>query len=218
MRTRFGPFTLDSQARQLFRDQEELHLSPKAFDLLCTLVAQAPNVIEKADLHARIWPGTHVVEGNLNVLIGEIRRVLGDQAQRPQFIRTVHGVGFAFSADLIDLGDRREAATLRCWVLSAHGTFRLSEGDNVIGRDPHCDIWLDASGVSRRHATIRVNGQAGDVTVQDLGSTNGTFVAERRLDGATGMKDGDVITVGSVELTIRVMTSDTLPETERIRR
>src|SRR5262245_66386341 len=87
---------MDSETRQLLGDGREIHLSPKAFDLLCALIETRPKVVEKADLHARIWRNTYVVDANLNVLIGEIRRALGDRAQDSRFIRTVHGVGYAF--------------------------------------------------------------------------------------------------------------------------
>ena len=96
MRARFAQFTIDSETRQLLSAGGELHLSPKAFDLLCGLIESRPKVVEKADLHARIWPNTYVVDANLNILIGEIRRAIGDSAQHPQFIRTVHGVGYRY--------------------------------------------------------------------------------------------------------------------------
>ena len=102
MRIRFGPFTLDSETRQLVRDNNEIRLSPKAFDLLCTLVERRPRVVHKAELHDRIWPGTFVVDTNLNVLIGEIRRALSDTPQQSRYIRTVHRIGYAFCGD----GDR----------------------------------------------------------------------------------------------------------------
>ena len=82
--TRFGAFTIDTDARQLFRGDAELHLSPKAFDVLCRLLAERPRVVDRRDLHAHIWPDTHVVDANLNVLIAEIRRTLGDNAQQPR--------------------------------------------------------------------------------------------------------------------------------------
>ena len=84
MRTEFGPFIIDPEARLLRRGQADLHLSPKAFDLLWLLVEHRPRVIEKGELHARIWPDTHVADGSLNVLIGEIRRTLGDDAREPR--------------------------------------------------------------------------------------------------------------------------------------
>jgi DNA-binding winged helix-turn-helix (wHTH) protein len=42
------------------------------------LIEQRPKVLDKADLHGRIWPDTYVVDANLNVLIAEIRRALED--------------------------------------------------------------------------------------------------------------------------------------------
>jgi DNA-binding winged helix-turn-helix (wHTH) protein len=93
---RFGPFTVDTETRQLIRENADLHLSTKAFDLLCGLLEHRPKVLDKAALHARLWPDTFVVDGNLNVLVAEIRRVLDDDARDPRFIRTVHGVGYAF--------------------------------------------------------------------------------------------------------------------------
>ena len=66
MRSRFGPFVLDPETRQLLRGDAVLHLSPKAFDLLGVLVEHRPKVLDKNDLQARLWPDTYVVEGNLN--------------------------------------------------------------------------------------------------------------------------------------------------------
>ena len=56
---------------------------------------------------------------------------------------------------------------------------KFAEGENVIGRDPRSSVWVDASGVSRRHARILVSGDA--VTLEDLGSKNGTFVGARAV-------------------------------------
>ena len=76
-------------ARELGRNGEPVLLSPKAFDLLATLVERRPTAISKADLQERLWPETFVVEKNLTNLIAEIRRALGDDPSRAHFIRTV---------------------------------------------------------------------------------------------------------------------------------
>jgi DNA-binding winged helix-turn-helix (wHTH) protein len=218
---RFGDFVVDSETRQVLRDQEEIHLSPKAFDLLCTLAERRPTVVDKAELTRRIWPDTFVGDANLNVLIGEIRRALGDTAQRPRFIRTVHGVGYAFCGEVAELSRsttvRRPAAT-RSWLVWNDRTFALAEGDNLIGRDPGCNIWLDESGVSRRHARINVDGVRRRMTLEDLNSTNGTFVGDAQLNAKHALTDGEVIHIGSVALTFRAWFPETSRETERIRR
>ena len=219
MRARFAQFTIDSETRQLLSDGREIHLSPKAFDLLCALIETRPTVMEKAGLRARIWPDTYVVDANLNILIGEIRRALGDRAQDSRFIRTVHGVGYAFCGTAADaprprLSDR----SLFCWVVWNGGTHQLAEGDNIIGRDPRSDVWLDAEGVSRRHAIIRVDSKNRRVKLEDLGSTNGTFVERAPVEGEVALSDGDLIQVGTVDLTVHLWPADQLPDTKKIRR
>lgn len=218
MRARFGPFTIDSETRQLLRAGTEVHLSPKAFDLLCTLIESRPKVVEKETLHARIWPDTYVVDANLNVLVSEIRRAIGDKSQQPEFVRTVHGIGYAFCGTAVQVEAAAAPEALFCWVAWGSRTSSLSEGENVIGRDPRCSVWLDEEGVSRRHAAIRVDSATRRVTLEDLGSTNGTFLRRSRVRTEVALEDGDEIKVGMVVLTIRLWASDKAPHTKRIRK
>lgn len=222
MKARFDDFVIDSETRQLTRGGGEIHLSPKAFAVLCALVERRPNVVPKADLFGQIWPDAFVVEGNLNVLVGEIRRALGDDPQGPRFIRTVHGVGYAFCATAADL-DRAAAAEAppaaagaRFWLTWKTQTFALADGDSIIGRDPRSQVWLEHDGVSRRHAQIRIGGEADRPTLTDLGSTNGTSVNGTRVDRPTPLADGDVIKVGSVSVKFREW-KDGASRTRRIR-
>ncbi|MGI5212293.1 FHA domain-containing protein [Plantactinospora sp. CA-290183] len=77
-------------------------------------------------------------------------------------------------------------------------SFRLRPGLRRIGREDGADVLLDDPKVSRRHATVeRVGGR---VLLADTGSTNGTWLNDRRLDGRTELRDGDRIRVGHVEL------------------
>jgi len=219
VRARFGPFTIDSETRQLLSQGRDIHLSPKAFDLLCTLIETRPKVVDKADLRARIWPNTYVVDANLNILIGEIRRALGDDVQDSRFIRTVYGVGYAFcGAAADDPRPRTESQARFCWVVWNGKAYPLAEGDNIVGRDPQSEIWLDADGVSRRHAIIRVDSSSRRVSLEDLRSTNGTFVGRSAVETEVSLNDGDLIQVGTVDLTVRLWAADQLPETKRMGR
>jgi DNA-binding winged helix-turn-helix (wHTH) protein len=222
VKARFDEFEIDSQTRQLTRGGEAIHLSPKAFAVLCALIEKRPNVVPKADLFGQVWPDVFVVEGNLNVLVGEIRRALGDDPQEQRFIRTVHGVGYAFCAKTtnVDRGAPAESssaagAAARFWLTWKTQTFALAEGDSIIGRDPRSQVWLDHAGVSRRHAQIRIAGTERPV-LTDLGSTNGTFVHGQRVDEPTPLADGDLIKVGSVTVKFREWT-DRTSGTRRIR-
>src|SRR5215208_6578725 len=174
MRVAFGPFMLDSGARQIFRDGRPVHLSPKGFHVLEILLERRPAVVTKSELQDRVWPGTFVHEANVNVVVAEIRRALADDPREARFVRTCHGTGYAFCAAALDLAgpDPAQGATgyFRCWLGWNDRTFALVAGGNVIGRDPRCGVWLDASGVSRRHACIRLEGAR--ATLEDLDSRN----------------------------------------------
>ena len=79
-------------------------------------------------------------------------------------------------------------------------------------------MWLDASKVSREHARISVESATGRVLLEDVGSTNGTIVNGTPVAAAVTLADGDIITIGSVELQFRVWAGEKQAETERIPR
>jgi DNA-binding winged helix-turn-helix (wHTH) protein len=60
MTVSFGDLTLDTDTRQIRRGAVEVHISPKAFELLTALVDARPRALSKADLHERLWPDTFV--------------------------------------------------------------------------------------------------------------------------------------------------------------
>ena len=79
----------------------------------------------------------------------------------------------------------------------------VGPGGAVIGRSRECDIVLQDSNVSRRHAEIRPSG--GDSwTIADLGSTNGVKVNGRAITSATPLKAGDQIAIGTVDVGFEV--------------
>ena len=216
----FGNFRLDSATRQLFRAGDELRLSRKAFDLLVMLIERRPGVVDKKTLREKLWGETSVVDANLNNLASEIRTVLDDDPQQPRFLRTVHRVGYAFCADVSeDPAEPASDRTPRFWFVWHDRTIVLSTARAVIGRDPEADIWIDAPGVSRRHAAVRLVA-AGDrsmALLEDLGSTNGTFVQRRRVTQPVTLQDGDAVRVGEATLTFRSWSAANAP-TRRIGR
>src|SRR5919106_4205744 len=120
VRIGFGPFTLDLDSRQLTSAGREIHLEPKAFELLSALVLERPKALSKADLQERLWPGTFVTEANLSNLVGEIRAALSDPARAPKFVRTAHGFGYAFCGDAEQSTDPVETAPARVAPGSSH--------------------------------------------------------------------------------------------------
>lgn len=224
MRLRFDSFTLDTDTRQLFSGDREVHLSPKAFDLLAILLDNRPVVVNKEVLRERLWGKTNVVDANLNNLASEIRAALGDDSQHPRFLRTAHRVGYAFCGTIIDAStEQRRTTTLarapRFWLIWNERTLVLGEGSTILGRDPECPVWIDVPGVSRRHARIQLveSGSGTSAVIEDLGSTNGTFVDKRRVRQPYTLHDGQTIQVGEATLVFRAWSSAAAP-TKRIKR
>ena len=73
-------------------------------------------------------------------------------------------------------------------------TFTLSKSEIVIGRDVNVDVVINTAEVSRRHARLYLDG--GAYVVEDLGSTNGTFVNGQRLAAPASLRTGDIIMLG----------------------
>jgi len=73
-------------------------------------------------------------------------------------------------------------------------TFTLSKSEIVIGRDINVDVIVNTAEVSRRHARLYLDGSV--YVVEDLGSTNGTFVNGQRLTTPVSLRSGDIIMLG----------------------
>src|SRR5207248_1396468 len=83
--------------------------------------------------------------------------------------------------------------------------FDLS-GATTIGRDPSAGIVIDDAEASRRHASLSVQGAV--VTVEDLGSTNGTFVNGGRLSAARVLGPTDKLRIGTTVFELRVAAAE----------
>jgi DNA-binding winged helix-turn-helix (wHTH) protein len=178
MVVRIADCHLDRERRQLTRAGAEVHLSPKAFDLLATLVDARPAAVAKSQLLRRLWPDAVVEEGNLANLIAEIRRALGDSGR--DIVRTVARFGYAFAAEVEEAGDRSPARPL---VGLRHGetTVLLGAGAYELGRTPSCPLPIAARSVSRLHARLTVD--AAGATLEDADSKNGVWLEGERIAG-----------------------------------
>ena len=210
MSLRFGLFTLDTDRRLLQRHEADVHLTPKAFDLLVLLVQEAPRVLRKAELHERLWPGTFVSDATLVGLIKEIRRQLDDRDATSRLVRTAFGVGYAFcgTVETTGMSPGRRAAEIggqSWWIVTGTRNIPLGEGEHLIGRDPASTVWLDVPGVSRRHARIVIDRQG--ASIEDLESKNGTRLREQMVTAPSPLHDGDRIQVGPIVVVFHVSAS-----------
>jgi DNA-binding winged helix-turn-helix (wHTH) protein len=213
MRLRFGSWLVDTDRRLLTHDDAPVSLSPKAFDLLVVLARHDEKAFSKAELHEILWPDTFVSDGSLTILVAEIRDVLKDDAEQPQFIRTVRRFGYGFCAPVTiqNASPLPSRSAGGGWVIWGNRSIAVGPTESVLGRSLDADIRFDVPGVSRRHARIVVDGE--HVAVEDLGSQNGTYLRGERITGRATLADGDEVRLGPVTIVFRQVSADgsTLP-------
>lgn len=91
---RVGDLAIDPAAREVTLAGESLDLSPKEFDLLRALAERAGEVVSKRALMAEVWREPYGgAERTVDVHLSWLRSKLGETAQEPRYLRTVHGVG-----------------------------------------------------------------------------------------------------------------------------
>lgn len=100
MRYDFGEFTLDTALGQLSHAGEDVQVEPRAFALLCHLVANSDRLVTKDELIEAIWDGRIVTDAAISTLVKTVRRSVGDDGKSQRLIRTVHGRGFRFVGPL----------------------------------------------------------------------------------------------------------------------
>ena len=98
----FHSFRLDSANQCLWRGDERAQITPKAFDVLRYMVENAGRLVTQDELLEALWPETYVNQEVLRKYILEIRKVLGDRPEKPEFIETVTKRGYRFIATVVD--------------------------------------------------------------------------------------------------------------------
>jgi hypothetical protein len=139
-----------------------------------------------------------VTDATLVGLVKEIRRVIEDVDPRAPLIRTAHRVGYAFDAPVTRTP---QAPQLSHWLIVGERRIALMEGENIIGRDPDVNVWLDFATVSRRHARLLVTSTG--AVLEDLASKNGTSVDGARITTSQALRNGQQFTCGRIEVTYR---------------
>jgi DNA-binding response OmpR family regulator len=92
---RFGPLSVDAQAREVQLDGRPVELTRTEFDLLDALSAEPRRALSRSQLIAAVWGEGWVGDPHLvDIHIGHIRRKLDDDVANPRFIRTVRGIGY----------------------------------------------------------------------------------------------------------------------------
>jgi hypothetical protein len=176
-------------------------------ELLTAFAHHPGQVLSKRRLLDLVWSDVTVGDASLTVAVGELRDALGDHLEQPVYIETIPRRGYRLIAPVTPSdADRVRPGGSRFWLTGAGVELVLRQGENLIGRAPEAHIRIESPKVSRRHARIVVEGDT--AVVEDLGSKNGTFVGDVRVEGPMPLANGDQLRLGQLAALLRIVVAD----------
>ena len=98
----FQAFRLDTANQCLWRGQERVPIPPKPYDMLRYLVENPGRLVTQDEFLAKLWPEIYVNPELIRKYILDIRKILGDRPDKPEFIETVTKRGYRFIASVVD--------------------------------------------------------------------------------------------------------------------
>jgi hypothetical protein len=138
--------------------------------------------------------------------VAVLRKAIGDDPDEPRWLRTVHGFGYAWSGAVEGDEVPPPAARIGCTLGWGQREIPLRAGENLLGRAPDATLRLRDERVSRQHARILVLGET--VTLEDLGSRNGTFHRGERVTAPVTLADGDELRLGHNTVVVRIYPAE----------
>lgn len=197
MKLRIGDLSFDSRRRLLCRGGAEVHLSPKAFQLLALLLSRRPDAVSRPEIVGSLWPGTAVPDGSLASVVSEVRHALGGGGRGETWVRTLHGFGYAFE------GPAREVPEVtRHLLVRGRQEVELGSGENVLGRERDAAVRIGHPSVAHEQARIVV--REDEAELEDLARNGSTLRGGEVVRDRVVLKDGDEVRLGEVVLTYRV--------------
>jgi DNA-binding winged helix-turn-helix (wHTH) protein len=204
---RLGDWLVEPGLSRISNSSTTTHLRPKVMDLLVTLARRPGEVFSKQELLDAVWPSVVVADGSLTVTVAELREALGDASTDSRYIETIPRRGYRMIAPVAPPDVDRFGPGGSCfWLTGAGVDLVLRQGENLIGRAPDSYIRIKSPKISRRHARITIDGES--AVVEDLGSKNGTFVGDVRVDGPTPLGHADQIRLGQLAALLRIVIVD----------
>lgn len=178
----FDDCELDMARVVLRRGGSEVRIEPQVFDLLSCLIEHRGEVVRKEALLDQVWGDRFVSESALTTRIKSARKAVGDDGTSQRVIRTVHGKGYEFIAEVQVIGD---AAPLDPDVGSRQGAHPLPTSlQLLIGRDEQLAALIEDQAVSRLITLVGAGGvgktSLGYELARRVGSgyTDGVFAVE----------------------------------------
>src|SRR5262245_29367419 len=169
----FASFRLDTVNHSLWRGEERLSLSPKAFDVLRYLVEHADRVVTQDEILEALWPETYVNPEVIKKYVLGIRKVLGDQPNKPMFVATFPRRGYQFIAPVRhDETDPSSAVTTHAEKMVVGRATALAQLDSCL-----------STALKGQRQLVFITGDAGigKTTVADLFHQRAAFRPNLRI-------------------------------------
>lgn len=147
----FQPFRLDTVNHCLWRADERLTLTPKAFDVLRYLVEHADRLVTQDEILEALWPGTYVNPEVVKKYVLGIRKVLGDHPDKPAFVATFPKRGYRFIAAV------REESSASSSDLSANSPKTIVGREDALAQLDRCLT----KALNGKRQVIFITGEAG---------------------------------------------------------
>src|SRR5215813_8974075 len=169
----FHEFRLDTVNHCLWRGEERVPLTPKAFDVLRYLVEHSDRLVSQDEILEALWPETYVNPEVIKKHVLGIRKVLGDQKEKPTFIATFPRRGYQFIAPVRDAGTSAPSRT------STQATKAVVGRENALSQLEAC---LDKALQGHRQIVF-ITGEAGigKTTLADLFHQRAGFLPKLRV-------------------------------------
>src|SRR5215470_2168350 len=100
MRYVFAEYELDTRLYELRHAGQPCKLEPQVFNVLCYLIEHRERVVTKDELLEQLWPNQFISEVTLNHRVMAARKAIGDSGRAQRCIKTVHGRGYRFIAEV----------------------------------------------------------------------------------------------------------------------
>lgn len=107
---------IDFAGRRLLRGGVEQPLEPKAFGVLALLAGTPGQAFSRDEILDAVWGHRHVTPGVLNRVMTLLRHALGEDAQSPRYLRTLHGMGYRFDLPVVAASEQAHSAATETGV------------------------------------------------------------------------------------------------------
>ncbi len=122
----FNNITLDTKRYQILRDGQALSVEPLVFSILDYLIRNRDRVISRDELIENLWQGKIVTESAINARIKNARQAVGDDGHRQEVIKTFHGIGYQFVAEVSQSQSDQEKVSNEIADESSENNYRLA--------------------------------------------------------------------------------------------